>query len=60
MKRLTHTFTKKIGGKTNQNKINRRTQSKGRDQKMHRISLLMKVLIKNQDQSNGKHVILRL
>ena len=60
MKRLTHTFTKNIGGKTNQNKINRRTQSKGRDQKIHRISLLMKVLIKNQDQSNGKHVILRL
>ena len=43
---LTHTFTKRVGNKTNHNKkTDRRTQSKRRDKKM-------KVLIKNQNKSN--------
>ena len=44
---LEHTFTERIDDKTNQNKRNRRTQTKRKVQKIHPTPLLMEVLIKN-------------
>ena len=45
---LTHTFTKRIGGKNQNEKIDRRTQIKRRDKnKVHPKSLPIEILNKN-------------